>query len=447
MNNAQTIYALSSGSLPAAIAVVRLSGPSALKTLSLLGVKDPEPRKLVLSRLKQDKKEIIDIALVCYFPKLESITGEDLVELHLHGSIAVVDDLFLFFSSVKDLRPAEPGEFTRRSLTNGKMGLTEVEGLADLIAAETKQQRTQSLSLLKGELSAKYYKWRKKLILLRAEIEAILDFSDEGDVLEQFKKNNFTQSICSLIKDIDKDIAIGAAGERLRKGLKIAIIGPPNVGKSSLINVLLKEERAIVSAYAGTTRDTIEARLNLEGVPVTIYDTAGIRKTNNKIEEEGVKRSKIAAEAADIIVFISNAKKQNANRVLVEPIYKKAKVIYVHNKIDLIKERNLIKKEGFGVSCKTKEGLNTFLEGLSKEVKKLTHASDLAVGPNRTRHISHLKETKDSLELALIEAKADRIEVSADFIRASSASLGRIIGLVDIEDVLDELFLGFCIGK
>ena len=447
MDSPQTIYALSSGSLPAAIAIIRISGPSATEALQSLGVKKLEPRKLVLTKLKAFKKEIIDISLVCFFPEKESITGEDLAELHLHGSIAVVDEVFLFLSSIKGLRPAEPGEFTKRALINGKMDLLEVEGLADLIASETKEQRVQSLRLLKGELSKKYLEWRKELVWIRAEMEAFLDFSDEGDVSQKAEKNNFIKKLSFLIKNIEKDLEKGITGERLRSGLKIALIGAPNVGKSSLINTLLNEDRAIVSAHAGTTRDTIEARLDLGGVPVTVYDTAGIREARNKIEKEGVSRSKSAAKNADIVLSVSSARENPKEAVLDLSKYKVAKIIHVFNKIDLVKDYSHLKKNGFGVSCKTKQGIDIFLDNLSREVKKLTASSDLSVGPNRIRHINHLRDTKDSLELAIEEAKKDKIDISADFIRSASVSLGRIVGVIDIEDVLDEIFSGFCIGK
>ena len=447
MASPQTIYALSSGPLPAAIAIIRISGPSASEALRLLGVKKLEPRKLVLTKLKPPKKDIIDISLVCYFPEKDSVTGEELVELHLHGSIAVVDEAFLFLSSIKDFRPAEPGEFTKRALIKGKMDLLEVEGLADLIASETREQRVQSLSLLKGELSKKYLEWRKELVWIRAEMEALLDFSDEGDVSQKAKKINFTKKTSFLIKNIEKDLEKGITGERLRSGLKIALIGAPNVGKSSLINALLNEDRAIVSAHAGTTRDTIEARLNLEGVPVTIYDTAGIREARNKIEKEGVRRSKSTAKNADIVLYISSALDHKKEAALDLSKFREAKIMHISNKIDLISDYNLLKKRGFCISCKTKKGIDKLLKGLSREVKKMTSSSDLSVGPNRIRHINHLKNTKESLELAILEAKKDNMDVSADFIRSASMSLGRIVGIIDIEDVLDEIFSGFCIGK
>ena len=447
MASPQTIYALSSGPLPAAIAIIRISGPSASEALRLLGVKKLEPRKLVLTKLKPPKKEIIDISLVCYFPEKDSVTGEELVELHLHGSTAVVDEVFLFLSSIKGFRPAEPGEFTKRALIKGKMDLLEVEGLADLIASETKEQRIQSLRLLKGELSKKYLEWRKELVWIRAEMEALLDFSDEGDVSEKAQKINFIKKTSFLIKNIEKDLEKGITGERLRSGLKIALIGAPNVGKSSLINTLLNEDRAIVSAHAGTTRDTIEARLNLEGVPVTIYDTAGIREARNKIEKEGVRRSKSTAKNADIVLFISSALDNKKEAALDLSKFGEAKIIHIYNKIDLVSDYGSLKKSGFCISCKTKQGIDEFLKSLSKEVKKMTSSSDLSVGPNRIRHINHLKSTKESLELAMQEAKKDNMDISADFIRSASISLGRIVGIIDIEDVLDEIFSGFCIGK
>ena len=447
MASPQTIYALSSGPLPAAIAIIRISGPSASEALRLLGVKKLEPRKLVLTKLKPPKKEIIDISLVCYFPEKDSVTGEELVELHLHGSTAVVDEVFLFLSSIKGFRPAEPGEFTKRALIKGKMDLLEVEGLADLIASETKEQRIQSLRLLKGELSKKYLEWRKELVWIRAEMEALLDFSDEGDVSEKAQKINFIKKTSFLIKNIEKDLEKGITGERLRSGLKVALIGAPNVGKSSLTNALLNEDRAIVSAHAGTTRDTIEARLNLEGVPVTIYDTAGIREARNKIEKEGVRRSKITAKNADIVLFISSALDNKKEAALDLSKFREAKIMHISNKIDLVSDYSRLKKSSFCISCKTKQGIDKFLKSLSREVKKMTSSSDLSIGPNRIRHINHLKNTKESLELAMQEAKKDNMDISADFIRSASISLGRIVGIIDIEDVLDEIFSGFCIGK
>lgn len=446
MANYQTIYALSSGSLPSAIAVVRVSGPSTQKVLKLLVNIVPEPRKMILAEIKTPEQEVIDFSLICFFPKAQSITGEDLVEFHLHGSIAVVEGLCLTLAAISDVRPAEAGEFTRRSLNNGKMGLTEVEALSDLIAAETQEQRKQSLRQLSGELSAKYEAWRKKLIRIRAEMEAILDFSDEADVNQDLESLSLSNDMSLLLKSIDADILNGIAGEKLRSGIKIVLIGPPNVGKSSLINILLKEDRAIVSPEAGTTRDTIEARLNLEGIPVTIFDTAGIRKTENKIEEEGVKRTEKSAKAADIIVSIRVPDNKGLDCASYD-IEKTTKILKVVNKIDLRTKKDNIYTDELSLSCKTKDGVDLLLKILGEETKKLVSVSDMSIGPNRLRHIAHLRETKESLQLATKELKMGNIEIAADFTRGASMSLGRIIGIVDIEDVLDELFLGFCIGK
>ena len=446
MANYQTIYALSSGALPSAIAVVRVSGPSTRDVLKLLVNQIPKSRKMTLTKIETAKHELIDISLVCFFPKAESITGEDLAEFHVHGSVAVVEELYLTLSSISDVRPAEPGEFTRRSLNNGKMDLTEVEALSDLIAAETGEQRKQSLRQLSGELSTKYAVWRKKLIRIRAEMEAILDFSDEDDVSKGAESLNLVNDLSELINNIDLDLLKGIAGERLRAGLKIVLIGAPNVGKSSLINILLKEDRAIVSAEAGTTRDIIEARLNLEGIPVTIFDTAGIRKTDNKIEEDGVKRAEKAAKTADIVVSIRSPEEKGLD-LSGDSIEKSTKVVKVVNKIDLIKNKNMTFPDEQPLSCKTKFGIDCLLKTLGEEAKKLVFLSDMSIGPNRLRHIAHLRETKESLELAQKELKKEKMEIAADFVRGASVSLGRIIGLVDIEDVLDELFAGFCIGK
>ena len=446
MANYQTIYALSSGALPSAIAVVRISGPSTRDVLKLLVNQTPKPRKMTLTKIETSKHELIDISLVCFFPKAESITGEDLAEFHVHGSVAVVEELYLTLAAISDVRPAEPGEFTRRSLNNGKMDLTEVEALSDLIAAETGEQRKQSLRQLSGELSTKYAVWRKKLIRIRAEMEAILDFSDEDDVSKGTESLNLVNDLSELINNIDLDLLKGIAGERLRTGLKIVLIGPPNVGKSSLINILLKEERAIVSAEAGTTRDIIEARLNLEGIPVTIFDTAGIRKTDNKIEEDGVKRAEKAAKTADIVVSIRSPEEKGLD-LSGDSIEKSTKVVKVVNKIDLIKNKNITFPDEQPLSCKTKFGIDCLLKTLGEEAKKVVFLSDMSIGPNRLRHIAHLRETKESLELAQKELKKEKMEIAADFVRGASVSLGRIIGLVDIEDVLDELFSGFCIGK
>ncbi len=307
----ETIYALSSGQLPAAIAVIRISGSKTKEIMSLIIGHTPNERILELVKIKDfETNEVLDQGLATFFDAKRSITGEDLAELHVHGSHAVVQDLFVVLSRIRGVRPAEPGEFTKRSLYNGKIGLMEVEALSDLIEAETSLQRKQAINQMRGNLSKKYIAWRQDLIKIRAELEAVLDFSDELDVESNNRAEQQKNVIKKLITNIKNELKRGEQGELIRRGVKVALIGAPNVGKSSLINLLLKEKRAIVSPEAGTTRDVIEARLSLNGIFVYVYDTAGIRSTKNRIEFEGIKRSKNIAKAADIIVLISEPRKK-----------------------------------------------------------------------------------------------------------------------------------------
>ena len=446
MSSSQTIFALSSGSLPSAISIVRISGSSTKKALSLLIGKIPKPRYMTYSEIKfPETKEIIDIALIVYFPSNLSITGEDLAEFHLHGSVAVLDDFLLALSFISGLRPAEAGEFSKRALINGKMKLTQVEALGDLISAETKKQKDQAITQIKGELSDRYNRWRKVLITIRAKIEAHLDFVEETDVEDNLESLNISKEIKTLLKNINLDIARGVSGERLRRGIKIVLIGKPNVGKSSLINLLLKEDRSIVAPEAGTTRDVLEARLNLNNIPVTIYDTAGIRYSKSEVETEGVKRAKKQAKEADIIIFIHDITEKEEGEAL-DFIKEKEKIIKVYNKADLLKSKPTSYKEKFIISCINNTGIERLLEALGKEAETLTGGKDV-LGPNRIRHISHLNDTKLALERAIKEQTSKNYEITADLLRSASNSLGRIVGVVDIEDVLDELFAGFCIGK
>jgi len=440
----ETIYALSSGGAPSAIGVVRVTGKKAKKTLILMAGKIPEPRRMEHLKIRDaETKEVLDVGLVVYFSKSSSVTGEEMAEFHVHGSRAVIEGMFLSFSKIEGLRPAEPGEFTKRALLNGKIGITEVEALADLIDSETEAQRRRAIQQMQGGLSKKYNFLRKKLISLRAEIEASLDFSDEEE-LSDVSYAGQKEKIFSLIRQINIEIKKGHQGKKLREGIKIALIGPPNVGKSSLINVLLKEKRAIVSSEAGTTRDVIEARLNLKGIPVTIFDTAGIRLARSDIEKEGIKRARAIAKKADIVVFISDVL-ENPPCFKEQDLLKNTKTINVINKIDLIKNKR--KLGGIAISCKTKKGISSFVKALEFLATEITGVEEGLVGPNRMRHIVNLKETEKSLKTSLKELNNNNIEISAEFLRAASVSLGRIVGTIGVEDVLDQLFKGFCIGK
>ena len=308
MSNAtrETIYALSSGRPPAAIAVVRISGPRAGAALKALTGRIPDPRKAALARVRGRDGEIVDQALALWFPGPQSETGEDVAELQLHGGHAVVAAVFAALAQIDGLRPAEAGEFTRRAFENGKLDLTAVEGLADLVMAETEGQRRQAFRQMAGALRDRSENWRRQLIQALALVEARIDFSDEADVPQDLVTPAL-QIARSLEGDIASVLAEGNRGERLREGFVVAIAGPPNAGKSTLLNRIAKREAAIVSPYAGTTRDVIEVHLDLAGLPVTFLDTAGIRETDDPVEREGVRRARERAAGADLILWIVEA--------------------------------------------------------------------------------------------------------------------------------------------
>ncbi|MGA7971476.1 MAG: tRNA uridine-5-carboxymethylaminomethyl(34) synthesis GTPase MnmE, partial [Pseudolabrys sp.] len=301
-----TIFALSSGRPPAAIAVIRISGRRAGEALQALGVKIPQPRWAALARLRDPvSDEIIDEGLALFFPGPKSETGEDTAELQLHGGRAVVAATLEALGRIEGLRPAEAGEFTRRAFENGKLDLTAVEGLADLVGAETEGQRRQAFRQMKGALGGRAEEWRRKLIQALALIEARIDFSDEADVPEEL-----VGPALAIARELGGEIEAGLAddgrGERLREGLVVAIAGPPNAGKSTLLNRIAQREAAIVSPYAGTTRDVIEVHLDLNGWPVTLLDTAGMRETGDPVEMEGVRRARARAAAADLVLWVED---------------------------------------------------------------------------------------------------------------------------------------------
>src|ERR1700732_4944491 len=302
----QTIFALSSGRPPSAIAMVRVSGPRAGTVLAALTGKVPQPRMATRALLRDANQQPIDDAVVLWFPAPASATGEDVAEFHVHGGRAVLAALFAALSSFENVRAAEPGEFTRRAFENGKLDLTEAEALDDLIHADTDRQRRQALRQLKGLLGDKARDWRTRIIEALALIEAGIDFSDEGDVPAELIAPAL-ERVKSLLAEVEETLAGQGRSERLRDGLTVAIAGPPNVGKSTLINLLARREVVIVSPHAGTTRDVIEVQLDLDGYPVTLIDTAGIRDTEDPVEQEGVRRARARAAEADLVLWLVDA--------------------------------------------------------------------------------------------------------------------------------------------
>lgn len=481
MSNAarDTIYALSSGRPPAAIAVVRISGPRAGVALKVLMGRIPDPRKAALARVRGRDGEIVDQALALWFPGPQSETGEDVAELQLHGGHAVVVAVFAALSRVEGLRPAEAGEFTRRAFENGKLDLTAVEGLADLVMAETEGQRRQAFRQMTGALRDRSENWRTQLIQALALVEARIDFSDEADVPQDLVTPAL-QIARALEGDIASVLAEGSRGERLREGVVVAIAGPPNAGKSTLLNRIARREAAIVSPYAGTTRDVIEVHLDLGGLPVTFLDTAGIRATDDPVEREGVRRARARAAAADLVLWVVDT--QNASHLNEDH---GGQVWLIRNKIDLqqgLTRRNepsiqstakseprlqvnkplgnevnkgLMQKSEieftfnesmFNVSAKTGEGLDVLLGALARHAEKLLAGAESAL-VTRERHRRALQDALAALRRALAPALSSREDLLAEELRLAARALGRLTGRVDIDDVLDVIFRDFCIGK
>lgn len=436
-----TIYALSSGRLPAAIAIVRISGGRARIGLETLGGKVPEPRRAVRGIFRDPLSgAVIDDGLVLWFAGPASETGEDVAELHLHGGRAVVAAVFRVLGGLDGFRPAEAGEFTRRALLNGKLDLAAVEGLGDLVAAETEAQRRQAMAQFRGALSAKVEAWRGRLVQVMARLEAGIDFSDEGDVPDDLLRPT-VEIARELATEIRAVLVDAPRGERLREGFVVAIAGPPNVGKSTLLNRFAERDVAIVSAIPGTTRDAIEVALDLKGVPVVLVDTAGVRETRDAIEVEGVKRALARAASADLVLWLTEA---GGPSPAPPP---GTKTIAVRTKADLIDsgaQRSLQDKDSFLISAKTGAGMARLLDLLAHEADALGGEPAL-VTRERQRHA--LAEALQRLETALDIAATGKEELVAEELRMAANGLGRVTGRIGVEEVLGEIFRSFCIGK
>lgn len=442
---ADTIYALSSGPGPAGIAVFRVSGPEAGAALrALTGGGDlPAARKAVRAALVDPERDSpLDDGIVVWFPGPNSYSGEDLAELHVHGGPAVMAAMLRVLGARTGLRLAEPGEFTRRAFLAGKMDLTEAEGIADLIAAETEAQRRQAIRQAEGGLGRLYDGWRDRLVGATAHYEAYIDFPDEA--LPEEISQQVTHEISWLVDNIFQHLDDSHRGERLRQGLDIAIVGPPNAGKSSLLNRLARRDAAIVSERAGTTRDVIDVAMDLGGYPVVLADTAGLREVADSIEEEGVRRARRRAEAADLRILVVDGQDEAGFRDAADMI--DGSTILVLNKSDL--GAPVIKPEGpnlgvYDISVKTGEGIDAFLDALEAIVRDRI---GLAGQPVLTR-ARHREALEDCLEALRRSLEAALPELAAEDLRLATRALGRITGRVDVDDLLDVIFRDFCIGK
>jgi tRNA modification GTPase len=446
-----TIFALSSGKPPAAIAVIRVCGPNARLALETLIGRVPAPRQAAFARVRDPANgEVIDEALALWFPGPRSETGEDMAELQLHGGHAIIAAVLDTLGAMPGFRPAEPGEFTRRAFDNGRLDLTQAEGLGDLIAAETEAQRRQAFRQLKGLIGERADAWRARIIEALALIEARIDFSDETDVPEDLVGPAFIAAQ-QLREEIAAVLANAGRGERLRDGVVVAIAGPPNAGKSTLLNRLARREAAIVSPYPGTTRDVIEVHLNLDGYPVTLLDTAGIRESDDPVEQEGIGRARARAEEADLVLWVIDASAAGAGPAKAQEIQLKSNRWVLQNKADLAVDKMWISSElqstdSFLISAKTGAGIDALLSALSIYAKDFFSATESVI-LTRARHRRSLEETVAALNRALAHPRSGSEELIAEDLRTAATILGRLTGRVDVEDILDVIFREFCIGK
>ena len=442
-----TIYALSTGPGVSGIAVVRVSGKEAAEVVKRLTGDDlPVPRVATLKKINYiNTNNVIDEGVVIWFPGPNSYTGEDLAEFHVHGSRAVVSALHSSISGIKNCRLAEPGEFTKLAFQNGKVNLLKAEGIADLVSAETEMQRKQAVEIMNGKSSDKFTLWREKLLKILSHIEAKIDFPEEDlpkDILNEIQKTSNQVS-----KEIEKALDDQKVGERIREGFKIAIVGPTNAGKSSLINYLSKRDVAIVSEIAGTTRDVIETHLNLDGYPVVVSDTAGISESKNEIEKKGIKLALNRAEDADLKLIIVDAKSVDFTSLLKELIDENA--ILVLNKSDLIdgNVNNEIKKYAhILVSIKNNLNLDKLILIIKKKLEnKFISYGDILI--TRERHRQHLEQCIIHLKNFKNKNGSEDYDMAAEDLRLATRHLGMIVGKVDVEEILASIFNDFCIGK
>ena len=441
-----TIYALSSGPGISGVAVIRISGSTTKKVITeLTDGNFPAPRVATLKKVNNiNKKELIDEGIIIWFPGPGSYTGEDMAEIHVHGSRAVVEAVLNSISQIKDCRLAEPGEFTKLAFQNGKINLLKAESIGDLIASETEIQRKQAIKVMSGESFHKYNSWREVLLKILSNVEAKIDFPDEDlpkDILKDIKISS--EKIKLEMKKVLDDRKVG---EIIREGFKVAILGPTNAGKSSLLNYLSKREVAIVSEIAGTTRDVIETRLNIDGVPVVISDTAGIRVSKNEIEKKGIRLALKKAEDADLNIVIIEPKSVDFTSFLKSLVSEKSLLVINKSDLGIESSKDLKKYNPIYISLKNEKNLDQLISAIKNKLKnKFINSEDILI--TRERHRQHLEQCVSHLEKFKNKNETDDFDKAAEDLRLATWHLGMIVGKVDVEEILGSIFSDFCIGK
>jgi tRNA modification GTPase len=437
-----TIFALSSGAPPAGVAVIRMSGPGVRFGLETLVGAVPEARTVCLRSIRSADGDVLDRGLVVFFAAPASFTGEDMAELQVHGGRAVVAAILDRLAALKGFRPAEAGEFTRRAFGNERLDLTQVEGLADLVAAETEAQRRQALRQSDGTMARLYEGWRERLVKARALIEAELDFADEEDIPDS--ASGVAWAIAEAVRKEILDHMDDRRGERVREGVEIVVLGPPNAGKSSLVNAIARRDVAIVTAEPGTTRDMIEVRVDLDGYAATLVDTAGLREATGLVEREGVRRAEERAAKADVVLWLGDVRERQD-----EPPALPGTVVRVGTKVDLIdsaaERARLLAGFDCGLSAVTGEGVAELLAELGRMLAQELGGGETVVA-TRARHRAALKACAEAIAEALRD-DGRGLELRAEDLRRAGDALSRVTGRIGVEDLLDAIFRDFCIGK
>ena len=442
-----TIYALSTGPGISGVAIIRVSGPETKIVISkLTNGSFPEPRVATLKKInKINTNELIDEGLILWFPAPQSYTGEDMAEFHVHGSRSVVEALHSSIAHVENCRLAEPGEFTKIAFQNDKINLLQAESIADLISSETEIQRQQAIKIMTGQNSSKFISWRERLLKILSNVEAKIDFPDEdlpNDVLRDIKTNSN-----KIKSEIQKTLNDQKVGERIREGFKIAIVGPINAGKSSLLNYLSRREVAIVSEIAGTTRDVIETHLNIDGLPVVVSDTAGIRDSKDEIEKKGIRLALKRAEDADLNIVVIEPKSAHFAGFLKDSITNKS--IIVINKSDLGIDDMVYEFKKINpiyISLKEEKNLDKLIFAIKEKLKnQFISSEDILI--TRERHRQHLEQCVLHLDNFEQKNNAEDFDKAAEDLRLATRHLGMIVGKVDVEEILGSIFNDFCIGK